>query len=101
MGFDSLTDIGLPCVAHYEGNHFVVIYKVDKNHVWIADPAFGKDKIEKAAFRKKWNGIVLSIEPTKEIFSNKDLMEVVEESRQRHKTIFQRFYWSSISPYKG
>ena len=101
LGFDSLVDIGLPCVAHYEGNHFVVIYKVDKDDVWIADPAFGKDKVEKTAFRKKWNGIVLSIEPTKEIFSNKDLVEVVEESRQRHKTIFQRFYWSSILPYKG
>ena len=101
LGFESLTDIGFPCVAHYEGNHFVVIYKVDINYVWIADPAFGKDKIEKAIFENKWNGIVLSIEPTKEIFSNKDLMEVVEESKQRHKSIFQRFYWSSLLPYKG
>ena len=101
LGVDSLGDISLPCIAHYQGNHFIVIYKVDKKQVWVADPAFGKDKIDKASFRKKWNGIVLSVEPTEEIFSNKDLMEMVEESRQRHKSIFQRFYWSSIRPYKG
>ncbi len=64
-----LLDAPLPLVAHWKQNHFVVVYKVDKKHVWVADPAFGKTKFTVAAFRKHWEsdkqkGIALLLEPT-------------------------------------
>ncbi len=49
-----LLDAPLPLVAHWKQNHLVVVYKVDKKHVWVADPAFGKTKFTVAAFRKHW-----------------------------------------------
>lgn len=64
-----LLDAPLPLVAHWKQNHFVVVYKIDKKHVWVADPAFGKTKFTVAAFRKHWEsdkqkGIALLLEPT-------------------------------------
>ena len=31
----------LPCIAHWENNHFVVVYEITKRKVRVADPAFG------------------------------------------------------------
>lgn len=64
-----LLDAPLPLVAHWKQNHFVVVYKIDKKHVWVADPAFGKTKYTVAAFRKHWEsdkqkGIALLLETT-------------------------------------
>ena len=44
----------LPCIAHIHVNknyqHFVVIYKIEKNKVTIMDPAKGKRIIQKGEF---------------------------------------------------
>jgi ATP-binding cassette, subfamily B, bacterial len=34
--------IPMPCVVHWENEHFVVVYRIYKNRVWIADPAKGR-----------------------------------------------------------
>ncbi len=47
LKYEYLLQITLPCIAHYEGNHFIVIYKANEKYVWTADPAYGKDKLTK------------------------------------------------------
>ena len=32
----------LPCILHFNDNHFVVLYKVKRNQFYIADPGKGK-----------------------------------------------------------
>jgi len=96
MKFDNFRDIKLPAIAHYEGNHFVVAYKVSSDHVWVANPAYGKDKLTREEFEAKWNGIILTVEPTPEIFANKDLEDAVEDFRKRRKGIFGQFYRPAI-----
>jgi ATP-binding cassette subfamily B protein len=34
-------DAPLPCIAHWEGEHFVVIYEITRHKVRVADPAYG------------------------------------------------------------
>ena len=92
MSFKYFKDIELPCIAHYEGVHFIVVYKVSETHVWVADPAYGKDKLTREQFEKKWNGIVMTIEPTPEIFGNKDLEDAVHEFRNKRRGLFGKFY---------
>lgn len=92
MGFEHLHQIKLPCIAHYGGIHFIVIYKVSEKEVWIADPAYGKDKLSKEEFLKQWNGIVLTIEPTPEVFKNKDLEESVQDFLKNKKSLYTIFY---------
>ncbi|MEP6951153.1 MAG: peptidase domain-containing ABC transporter [Ginsengibacter sp.] len=92
LTYEHLPEIKLPCIAHYSGTHFIVIYKFSEDYVWIADPAYGKDKLSKADFLKQWNKIVLTIEPTSAIFKNKDLTESVEQFRQERKSLYGKFY---------
>ncbi|MEN0007050.1 MAG: cysteine peptidase family C39 domain-containing protein, partial [Bacteroidota bacterium] len=76
--FDRLEkDIPLPCIAHWKQEHFVVVYKVRKDQVWIADPAAGKFKLSKKEFLEGWAsdidngeelGVLLLLETTPEFF---------------------------------
>ena len=65
----SLLEAPKPCIAHWNQNHFVVVYRSNKHFVWIADPAAGKFKIPRANFEKSWNsdagkGILILLEPS-------------------------------------
>ncbi len=76
--FDRLSkDIPLPCIAHWNQEHFVVVYRATKTHVWIADPAAGKFKLTKEEFLENWIsdtdeegqfGVLLLLETTPEFF---------------------------------
>jgi ATP-binding cassette subfamily B protein len=51
----------LPVVAHWDQNHFVVIYKINSGKVYIADPAHGLLKYHLEEFKMHW--ISLSSSP--------------------------------------
>jgi ATP-binding cassette subfamily B protein len=75
----SLIEAPLPFIAHWNQNHFVVVYKIDRKYVWIADPADGKHKLTINEFEQSWcsegkKGIALLLEPSRE-FHAKDLDE--------------------------
>ncbi len=70
----SLADAPLPCIVHWNQNHFVVVYKIKKNHVWISDPAAGKVKLKSNEFKNKWisdgdEGVALLMEPSPEFYN--------------------------------
>lgn len=44
----------VPCIVHWDQNHFVVVYKIKGNFLWIADPAKGKIKLTKKDFEERW-----------------------------------------------
>ncbi len=98
--YENFERITLPCIAHFEGNHFVVVTKVTKNDVFINDPAYGKTKYTKEQFSKKWNGIVLNLTPTKAVFKNKNAQELVQQFRAKKKKIMKSFYLSLLFPFK-
>ncbi|WP_304296339.1 peptidase domain-containing ABC transporter [Capnocytophaga leadbetteri] len=65
----------LPCVLHWDQNHFVVLYKITcsflkkKLQFHIADPGFGLIKIDEDTLKKHWlsdddNGVALFVKPT-------------------------------------
>lgn len=98
--YEWLPKIDLPCIVHYQGNHYVVVYKADEKHVWIADPAYGKDKLTKEEFEKKWNGVLLTVTPTDMVFKNKDMLDLVEARRKRETDVRQKFYVSLVRSFK-
>lgn len=68
----------LPAILHWKQNHFVVLYKVNKERFYIADPAIGLLTYTKEEFKKCWisfvekgqeEGVALFLQPT-EIFFN-------------------------------
>lgn len=74
-----LVDASLPLIAHWNQNHFVVIYKITKNIIYIADPGHGLLKYSKEEFRKYWvsdgtdEGIVLLLETTPSFYDNREI----------------------------
>ncbi len=55
----ALRGFELPFVAHWEGYHFVVVYGVSDDHVWVADPGPGFRKLSMEAFERGWTGTCL------------------------------------------
>ena len=69
---DVLNDeIILPAIAHleYENglNHFVVIYKITKQDVYIMNPAKGYEKKSLDDFKKIWTNVILVFKPYRDI----------------------------------
>ncbi|MCB9081610.1 MAG: peptidase domain-containing ABC transporter [Lewinellaceae bacterium] len=55
--YDQLISVvPLPCIAHWDNDHFVVIYRAKEDKVWIADPGRGKYTLDKATFLEHWVG---------------------------------------------
>jgi len=68
----------LPAIVYWNQNHFVVVYKIKKNQIYVADPAIGKIKYNKKEFLKGWynqedkKGICLLLEPTEKFYQLKE-----------------------------
>lgn len=42
LDFETLKEeVQLPCIASWQQNHFVVVYRISPGKVWVADPAHG------------------------------------------------------------
>ena len=80
-------EMPLPCIAHWNQNHFIVIYKITKKrgvwYVYVSDPAAGLLKYTEEQFRKSWlevkgedghadQGILLLIETTPRFYEQRD-----------------------------
>lgn len=46
----------LPCIVYWQQKHFVIVYKIQKDKVYISDPAHGILKYTQAEFIKNWIG---------------------------------------------
>ena len=88
LDYEALKSVPLPAVVHWQGYHYIVVYKIDDKHVWVADPAIGIRKYEKEYFVKNWTGFTLVADPTPEF-------EKTEEDRSTFRN-FMPF----VTPYK-
>ena len=80
ISLEKLNDVPLPCIIHWNKNHFVVLYKISKEKLYVSDPAHGLLSYSKTEFLKRWignntdektkEGIVLLIDPTAKFYSS-------------------------------
>lgn len=58
VDFNTLKEeVPLPCIVHWNKQHFVVVYKIDKNNtVYISDPSYGLITYRREEFIKFWIG---------------------------------------------
>lgn len=61
---DALMPQTTPWIAHWQGNHYVVVYKTTPRQFVIADPALGKRTLSLREFQAQWSGFALLLEPT-------------------------------------
>ncbi len=99
--FDQLKkEAPLPCIVHWGQQHFVVVYKIGKGKVWVADPAFGRLEYSEKEFCEKWvstvedgegKGICLLLQPSPDFYKESD--------EKSNRTGF-RFVLNYLKPYR-
>jgi ATP-binding cassette subfamily B protein len=64
-----LDKVLLPCIIHWDNNHFVVVYKVTVKKIFVSDPAKGLLSYTQKQFADKWYkknenyGVLMALEP--------------------------------------
>ncbi|MEL7269633.1 MAG: peptidase domain-containing ABC transporter [Bacteroidota bacterium] len=57
VDFETLTaEVPLPCIAHWRQKHFVVVHKISKGKVYVADPAHNLLEYSVEDFLEGWIG---------------------------------------------
>ncbi|CAA9195955.1 peptidase domain-containing ABC transporter [Flavobacterium collinsii] len=77
---DTLSEVQLPCILHWNKEHYIVLYKIKNNIYYVSDPAFGLIEYNNEDFIKFWignnanestqEGIALLIEATPKFFQS-------------------------------
>lgn len=64
---EAIRHLPLPAIAHWTTDerlgHFIVVYRVSRKHVVIADPALGLRKLDREVFLRHWTGRLLLLTP--------------------------------------
>ncbi|POZ63074.1 peptidase domain-containing ABC transporter [Chromobacterium alticapitis] len=63
LDLQHLPQLKLPCVLHWDMNHFVVLKQVASSHIVIHDPAVGERKLAIDEVSKHFTGVALELTP--------------------------------------
>ena len=64
LELEELKDLQLPCILHWDMNHFVVLESVTHKHLVIHDPARGIRELSFDEVSKHFTGVALELSPT-------------------------------------
>ncbi|SIQ80680.1 ATP-binding cassette, subfamily B [Chryseobacterium sp. RU37D] len=91
----------LPCIVHWRQRHFIIVYKIEKKKIYVADPDHGLMVYSKEKFIEGWQntrylnnaneGLVLLFEPSPQFY------EIAEEKKEKKGFLSLLPY---IKPYK-
>src|SRR3981189_1042385 len=62
----TLHELPMPCIIHWNFNHFVVLEGIDGGDVYINDPAVGRGRTDMVELDLAFTGVALTMEPTAE-----------------------------------
>ncbi len=104
-----LEEAPLPCIVHWNKNHFVVLYKIQKDVFYISDPAHGLLRYNTDEFLKNWignsankqtqEGIALLLEPMAKFFDTdfkEDIKTFGFSFLSRYIFKYKRFLWQLV-----
>ena len=98
VSYDQLLEATLPCIIHWNQNHYVVLYKLKNDTAYVSDPAHGLLSLTKEEFLSHWignnarenseEGIALLVEPTPKFYDE----EFDEEQKFGFSFIFKYLF---------
>ncbi|MFC2622375.1 MAG: peptidase domain-containing ABC transporter [Prevotella denticola] len=107
LSFEMLSEEApMPCIVHWNQNHFVVVYKIKKHKkgkyvVYVADPGKGLVTYTQKEFCEHWastrtegeeKGIALIFDTTEQFYVQKDTKTVRDRNRVK-------FLWNYLKKY--
>src|SRR5271165_5189176 len=60
---ETLSEVPMPCIIHWNFNHFVVLEGIDDKRARINDPAVGRRTVDYVEFNQSFTGVVLAMQP--------------------------------------
>ena len=109
VNLSTLAEAPLPCILHWNKNHYVVLYKIKNATYYISDPAHGLLTYSKDEFLKYWignnanneteEGIALLLEPTPKFYNSdfdKDTPDFGFAFLSRYVFKHKRFIWQLV-----
>lgn len=111
ISLQQMEEAPLPCVLHWNKNHYVVLYEIKKDIYYVSDPAHGLINYNEQDFLKHWignnataeteEGIALLLETTPNL---KDYTSEIEDSNadfnfsfiSKYILKYKRFLWQLI-----
>jgi ATP-binding cassette subfamily B protein len=78
LNFEYLSQhVKLPCIVHWNENHFIIVYKITPKYVYVVDPGCGKIRLLHKDFLQSWasvneKGFALLLEPTAQFYQKQD-----------------------------
>lgn len=96
LSLEQLKEVELPCILHWNQNHFVVLYKIRRGIYYISDPASGLISYGEKEFSKNWfstkelhAGLSLILSPGPDFYQ---IDEEEPELKLEWSKIFTYFY---------
>jgi len=98
-------DAALPAILHWDQEHFVVVYKIKKNRIFIADPGLGLTQYTINDFKQHWisdkeegkeEGVALLLEPAPAFFN----AESEDDNQQVNNGLAFKNIFNYILPHK-
>jgi len=71
LDMEDLGELKVPCILHWDFNHFVVLCKVRRSKVTILDPAAGRREMPLSEFSEHFTGVALELTPGSEFVPQK------------------------------
>ena len=104
LNLKKLAEAPLPCVLHWNKNHYIVLYKIKKGSYFISDPGYGLIEYNQQDFIKFWignnatetteEGIALLLEPTPKFY------QIENENEKKNRMGFSLLF-KYVFPYKS
>jgi ATP-binding cassette subfamily B protein len=103
-----LKEIPLPCIIHWNQNHFVVLYKIKKRKHYVANPNRGLIIYDEFEFLNNWlssvssqeeKGIVLALQITPRFYENDSRPYARKRSFSfllRYAKQYKRYFWQIL-----
>ncbi|MEO1517684.1 MAG: peptidase domain-containing ABC transporter [Bacteroidota bacterium] len=105
----ALQQVPLPCILHWNKNHYVILYKIKRDIFYISDPAHGLLTYRKDELLKHWigrdakeqtkEGIALLLEPTAKFYDSdfeQDHTDFGFAFLSRYLFRYQAFLWQLV-----
>ncbi|HFC2998114.1 TPA: ABC transporter transmembrane domain-containing protein, partial [Neisseria gonorrhoeae] len=76
LDLDELGSLRLPCILHWDLNHFVVLESVSSDGAAVMDPASGRRKVKTEEISRKFTGIALELWPNTRFEAGEEKQEI-------------------------
>jgi len=102
---DELRRIKVPCIIHWNFNHFVVFEGIRGSHAYLNDPASGRRRVTMDELDEGFTGIILTFDATDRFLKGKKAKKLSSLIRERLKgyggVLFKLLYIGLLLVFPG